>query len=393
MICIKDKKLCCGCMACGQACPKQCISLNGDEEGFWYPYVDAELCIDCGLCEKVCPVLHPFQSNRPLSTLAAVNPNEAIRANSSSGGVFTLLAEEVVSRGGVVFGAAYDSDWMVSITSAQTIGELDKFRGSKYLQAKVGNTYRDCKAFLDTGIYVLFSGTPCQISGLKHYLRKDYDNLITVDIVCHGVPSPGVWKQYLAEVSDAGKRAIRDVKFRDKRDGWRKFNFVIDYSEGSEEYVMASEHDKNPYMRAFLSDLILRPSCYECPAKCGRGSADITLADFWGAEHFIQDDDKGVSLVMLNTNKGTRLFQSCSILPTSVDYDEVSKYNSAIFNSCSPHPKRAEFFASFVKGDGVNDLIVHLLKPSYRQQIRQLRSTVKMLIKRVLHPVGGVKIG
>ena len=386
MINIQDKSKCCGCKACGQVCPKQCITFHTDEEGFWYPSVDSEMCVNCGLCEKVCPVLHQYAARKPLSTVAAINPDDNVRASSSSGGVFTLLAEKVIEQGGVVFGVAFEKDWTVSIKGAETIEALANFRGSKYIQADAGESFKICKQYLEEGRLVLFSGTPCQISSLKHFLRNDYENLITIDVVCHGVPSPGVWKLYLAEVTEAGQKAIRDIKFRDKRKGWRKFNFAIEYSKADREYVMVSNYDKNIFMRAFLNDLILRPSCYDCPAKGGRGHADITLADFWGAEHFVTaiDDDRGISLVLLNTQKGNDLLNLCCTSPIVVEYDEVCKYNTAIYKSCSPHPKRMKFFTDFANGCNVNDLIAKTLKPSSRQQVHQLMTNMKIVIKRIL---------
>lgn len=199
MISIKDKKACCGCGACVQRCPKQCITLHEDSEGFLYPVADASVCINCGLCEKVCPVINQHTAHEPLQTFAAKNPNEAVRAASSSGGVFTMLAERVIKSGGVVFGAAFDQQWKVVHTCATTIGGLQKFRGSKYLQSQTNNTFKEAEAYLKQGRQVLYSGTPCQVAGLKRYLRKDYDNLLTLDFICHGVPSPGVFRTYLRD--------------------------------------------------------------------------------------------------------------------------------------------------------------------------------------------------
>lgn len=199
MISIKDKKACCGCGACVQRCPKQCITLHEDSEGFLYPVADASVCINCGLCEKVCPVINQHTAHEPLQTFAAKNPNEAVRAASSSGGVFTMLAESVIKSGGVVFGAAFDQQWKVVHTCATTIEGLQKFRGSKYLQSQTNNTFREAETYLRQGRQVLYSGTPCQVAGLKKYLRKDYDNLLTLDFICHGVPSPGVFRTYLRD--------------------------------------------------------------------------------------------------------------------------------------------------------------------------------------------------
>lgn len=199
-----------------------------------------------------------------------------------SGGLFTLIAEKVIEEGGVVFGAKYTSDWQVEIVSAETSDELLDFQGSKYVQAKMGNFFIRIKELLNEDRKVLFSGTPCQIAGLKHYLKKDYDNLLVVDFVCHGVPSPKVWSKYIKEVSDAGIKAVTDMKFGDKPNGWKRYNFTFSYNVDNKDYTLSSYYGVNHYMRAFLSDLILRPSCYNCQAKGGSSKSDITIADYRG---------------------------------------------------------------------------------------------------------------
>ncbi len=199
MIELKRKEDCVGCWACAQRCPKECISMHEDSEGFLYPEVDASLCIDCHLCEKVCPVIHPGGERRPLASYAAVNRDERVRQSSSSGGVFTALAEKVIARGGVVFGARFDEKWEVVHGWTDSVEGLAGFRGSKYVQSRMGSCFREAESFLKSGREVLFSGTPCQVSGLRLFLRKEYAGLLTVDFICHGVPSPGVWRNYLKE--------------------------------------------------------------------------------------------------------------------------------------------------------------------------------------------------
>lgn len=200
MIHITDKKNCCGCSACVQRCPKQCIRLEEDTEGFLYPQVDEETCIKCGLCEKVCPILNQADKLSVLEVLAVKNPNDEERMNSSSGGVFLPLAKEVINQGGVVFGAVYDESWEVHHVYAEKIEDVYPMMGSKYLQSKIENSFKDAEHFLKQGREVLFVGSPCQIAGLRTYLRnKEYPNLLAVDFLCHGVPSPGVWRRYLAE--------------------------------------------------------------------------------------------------------------------------------------------------------------------------------------------------
>lgn len=380
MISIKDKKACCGCGACVQRCPKQCITLHEDSEGFLYPVADASVCINCGLCEKVCPVINQHTAHEPLQTFAAKNSNEAVRAASSSGGVFTMLAESVIKSGGVVFGAAFDQQWKVVHTCATTIGGLQKFRGSKYLQSQTNNTFKEAEAYLKQGRQVLYSGTPCQVAGLKRYLRKDYDNLLTVDFICHGVPSPGVFRTYLRDEiirlsarqgggkntvllpciplvaeSDGlggGDVKIQSVSFRDKRKGWKKFGFALGLSKasaaGEKNSVLLSYSplNKDLFMRGFLRDLYLRPSCYACPAKELKSGSDITLGDFWGIETLLPelDDDRGISAVTANTEKGRALLQELNAEQTEVAYSEVVKRNPALVHSASEPKGRKAFF-------------------------------------------------
>lgn len=401
MIQITDKTNCCGCEACAQVCPKACISMERDAEGFLYPHANLDICINCGLCEKVCPCLNGEEAKEPMAVYAAINPDEEVRRKSSSGGVFTLLAEQIISKGGVVFGARFDDNWQVEIVGAETMEQVATFRGSKYLQAKVGDSYKQCKAFLDAGREVLYSGTPCQIAGLLHYLRKRHANLSTVDFVCHGVPSPGVWKKYIEEVATAGKQAIREVSFRNKAKGWKRFSFYMNYDSDNNIVTMLSPLDKNPYMQAFLSDLILRPSCHDCPAKGGKSHSDITIADFWGIQNILpsMDDDKGTSLVLINTEKGEKVFPEDNLRCEATTMDAL-RYNSAYNNSSRPNPKRDTFFTELSEDANIHNLIEKALQPSFEQQMKSLVKypilQAKKVMKALLHkgsenPTGGGK--
>ena len=366
-----------------------------DGEGFLYPKIDTNLCIDCQACVRVCPFHNPEEENKPKSVYAALNNNEEIRKDSSSGGVFTILAEKVINEGGVVFGAKFTDDWQVEIVPSETIEGLAAFRGSKYLQARMGNSLKQCKQYLRDGRKVLFSGTPCQIAGLKHYLRKDYDNLIAVDFVCHGVPSPKVWERYLKEVTEAGKRAIQDIKFRDKPQGWKRFNFTLNYDEADKSYSMSSYNGDNHYMRAFLSDMILRPSCYNCQAKSGRSQSDITIGDFWGIETVLptMDDDKGTSLVLVHTEKGKQIFADAQVKTEVVAYADAFAHNPAIEHSARAHAHRQYFFEKLDQAPDLLKLIDKELKPTYKQQLRRYYWRFKSKVTRILlgRSVGGGK--
>ena len=320
MIKITDKADCCGCGACVQCCPKQCITIHQDEEGFDYPVVNSDDCISCGLCEKVCPILNYGKSKKPLKVYAAKNINEEIRLKSSSGGIFTVLAQEVIRRGGVVFGVAFDKDWNVYHTYTENMDGLAAFRGSKYVQSKVGSSYKQVRSFLKDGRDVLFTGTSCQIAGLKRFLIKDYPSLLTVEILCHGVPSPKVWQRYLTEKKTQFQcRDICQVNFRNKKEGWAQYYFIIDFKNGAQYNTPFYE---DTYFKGFLNDLYLRPSCYSCKCKNGRSNSDLIIADYWNINEALPDynDNKGVSLVLVNSSKGLSIMNRLS---AQIDYEET----------------------------------------------------------------------
>ena len=380
MIKISNKQNCCGCAACAQACPKQCIMMSSDNEGFLYPKVDESVCINCGLCERVCPELSLGIEREPKEVLAAINKDESVRMQSSSGGVFYLLAERFIREGGVVFGARFDESWQVLMDYAETLEGVQVFIGSKYVQARTDKAYIHARRFLQEGRKVLFSGTPCQIAGLRHFLRKEYDNLLTVDIVCHGTPSPKVWGRYLDEVlRECGK--IKNVTFRNKTLGWRNFSFRLSYNEKDKALSISSPAGTNPYMKAFLKNLTLRPSCHDCKFKSGRSHSDITLADFWGIWNVSpqMDDDKGTSMVFVNTDKGADAMTNLDLNVVPSDYKTAKTFNSACWKSPAPHPKRTEFFSKIDSSESLVKLIDECTAPSYREKIRQYLSKYKHL--------------
>lgn len=387
MIEIKDKEDCYGCHACEQVCTRNCITMQADNEGFLYPIVDKDACNNCGLCEKVCPVIHQDSPRAPLAQYIAINRDEVIRLKSSSGGIFTLLAEAVIRDGGVVFGARFDENWNVVHTWTETLDGLDAFRGSKYVQSHVGDSYREARDFLKQGRKVLFSGTPCQIAGLRHYLRKEYDNLFTVDIVCHGVPSPRVWRRYLDEFRstlrsgydvEEGRASsaaneypiITGISFRDKTNGWKKFSFRLRYrpSAMEEERDFLQPFTENPYMQGFLVNIDLRPSCHACSAKSGKSGSDITIADAWGVNQFApeHDDDKGACYVLEHTEKGRCFLQQLQFERLPIGRDKVKSYISLYSSSVKSHPKRQLFFREFADKDKtIESIVLQLLTPTY----------------------------
>ena len=344
MIHIKNKKECCGCSACVQKCPKQCIEMIEDYEGFLYPTVNKDLCINCGMCDKVCPTINQDEPKEPIYTIAAVNRDERTRLLSSSGGIFTMLAESTIDNGGAVFGAAFNEKWEVKHICVEDKSELQKLRGSKYVQSDIGNCYKEAKAYLSAGKEVLFSGTPCQIAGLKKFLRKEYKNLKTIDVVCHGTPSPIAWRKYLDEVSSRYSiTQITDIQFRDKTEGWKTFSLSIKYKdkEGSEK-IFRETLNENVFMKCFLSNLCLRPSCHACPARKGKSRSDITLADLWGAENICPelDDNKGVSLILLRNQDLDLLYLD----KKEIEYYKALTYNPSIESDTAIPVKRDKFF-------------------------------------------------
>lgn len=355
MISIINKIDCCGCSACVQICPTECIIMVSDKEGFEYPLVDVYSCINCHLCEKVCPVIGKDEHSQepPKKCFAYVHKDSVIRSESSSGGAFSALSNYILEKGGVVFGAKFNEHWDVVIGYADSSKGLRQFRGSKYVQSKVCNSYKIAKSFLDQERYVLFSGTPCQILGLRRFLRKDYLKLITVDIVCHSAPSPAVWKKYLHSFSTCPEKDITYVNFRNKSlNGWN--NYSLHIQKNGKDIVTSGNHE-NEYMRGFLENLYSRPSCSCCPARGYRSRSDIMLADFWHIEKYhaepFYNDNRGVSLVMSFTEKGMNLIAHSleNEYLTEVDYAEVEAFgvHDAIMHSYKPHKFRNIFFKLF----------------------------------------------
>lgn len=385
MIKITEKLQCCGCGACVQKCPKQSIILHEDNEGFLYPHGDKKTCIECGLCEKVCPILNPYETRVPLQVFSAINKNEKIRMESSSGGIFTLLAEPIIREGGVVFGARFDEEWQVTLDYTETIEGLAAFRGSKYVQARTGDTYKQCEKFLKEGRKVLFTGTPCQIAGLNHFLRKQYDNLTTCDFVCHGIPSPKVWRMYLKEVIAGANKSITDIKFRNKDNGWKTFNFKLSYNEQTKETTLSSYHYDNIYMRAFLSDMILRPSCHDCKAKNMKSGSDITIADYWGINniHPEMDDDKGTGLVLIHTQKGKDALDLSKTTCLETTFESGVKYNPAIYRSAIAHVNRGVFFEKLDTTEDLCQLVLDCATPTFIQKVKAYLMSPNRIIKKI----------
>lgn len=320
--------------------------MAADSMGFLYPVVDMERCTECGLCRRACPVLVPPPRHLYPKVYACVARDDAVREASSSGGVFGLLARRVVEAGGAVFGAAFDEDFDVIHVRAESQEQLRGLRGSKYVQSRIGSTYTQVRDALAAGRRVLFSGTPCQVAGLQSFLGRDYDGLLCVDLVCHGVPSPHVWRRYMEFQEERYGANIEDISFRTKTEGWRRSQDIhLKFDNGAEYREMPA---RDPYMVAFLRDICLRPSCYACMFKGLERSSDITLADFWGIQDVApeMDDDKGTSLVLVHSAAGDSLFDSLEqdLKSVGVSASDAIEHNPPAIMSAAPHAKSAAFY-------------------------------------------------
>ena len=345
MIQIHNKKDCSGCGACANICPKNCISMERDEMGFAYPVVDADSCINCGRCEVVCPILNPAKENNPKAVIGAKNRDEAVRSTSSSGGTFFELAKATISRGGIVYGCALDENLVARHIGVEAVEGLSALKGSKYVQSDVGTTYREVKKHLTDGREVLYSGTPCQIAGLKNYLGKEYGNLLLVDVLCHGVPSPGVFEDYLGYLADKfGSKPVA-VNFRNKEKSWKRLYFEVKFENGKRYFTFCG-YDR--YMSMFLNNISLRPSCYDCRFTTVNRQGDITLGDFWGIgrKYPERDDDKGISLIIVNTEKGERTYGEIATRLDAFesDIDTAKAGQLILYASVKKHSRYDEFF-------------------------------------------------
>ena len=383
MIAITNKTNCSGCSACAQICPNNSITMQEDVEGFLYPKVNVQKCLSCGLCDKICPIINiAVQNTFETLSYAVINKDENVRKSSSSGGAFTALAEKIINDGGVVFGAMFDDKFNVVHRFTETVEGLEKFRGSKYVQSIIGDSYKKAKEFLDKDRSVLFTGTPCQIEGLYAYLGKEYKKLITQDIICHGVPSSIVWQTYIGSLKEKYSSDVSSVTFRSKETGWKSYSVEIEFDNGKKH---SKEYSKDLMMRVFLRDLCLRPSCYNCAFKKIKRVSDITLADFWGVEKVCPEmfDNKGTSLVIVNSQKGKNLFDDIkeNFLIQKIALKDAIKYNQSMIVSANEPKKRNKFLKSVLKKN-FEKTAEKYLKTPFLSKIRRLLSKIKNKLKK-----------
>lgn len=345
---IAAKEYCTGCTACEAACPKGCITIKPDNNGFFVPVIDTDMCISCGLCEKSCPIINPLKTaEHEPKAYAAYSKDEAMRLSSSSGGVFSEIAKAVLQRGGVVFGAAYNEQFEIVHICAENEEALAKLRGAKYAQSDLRGVFAQVRQNLEAGQKVLFSGTPCQVGGLKAFLRKDYDNLLTVDFVCHSVPSPMVWHEYVryrAEQDNDGELP-ESINLRSKTTGWSRYQYsnLFEYANSPDHIAKSGE---SLYMKLFVGGYINRESCENCRFKGYSRVSDLTIGDFWGIWDIApeMDDNKGTSAVLVQSRRGKEIFdlikEYCVV--QTVSLEEASAQNQAILKSSPSNARRAE---------------------------------------------------
>ena len=377
MISIQNKVDCCGCNACGDICPKQAISYKTDNEGFWYPEVNKELCVDCGLCDKVCPIQNKadfVERYAEPNVFAAYTKDKAIRLDSTSGGIHSMLALKMYEKKAYVGGAVYNPDHTCSQIVDDNPERLPEIRSSKYLQSNAEGVYKEIRNLLKEGKNVFFCGCPCQIHALYNLLGKEYENLVTCDFICRGVNSPKVFLKYMEMLERQYGAKATKIKFKNKKWGWHNFSMRVKFENGK-EYCKDRWHDLF-FIGYLQAGNFTRPSCYECHFKGFPQKSDITLADFWGIETLDKsmDQDKGTSLVMVNSEKGQILFNAIKndIEWKQFTMEEARRGNPAMEYSLSSFkPNRDAFFNDLDKLPFDEVSVKYFPKPSANRILKQ----------------------
>jgi coenzyme F420-reducing hydrogenase beta subunit len=383
---IKSKQSydCCGCNACITACPSNCINYMNDSEGFLYPSVNND-CIDCGLCQKVCTYSSETKNDAPISAKCGYNKNSDIHIKSSSGGIFYAVAQKIVSEGGVVFATAMSEDFKsAQVIEVNNQKDLFKLLGSKYVQSNMGGCIEKITNELISGKKVFFCATPCQVAGVKSALKftnTNTDNLLTCDFVCHGVVSPEIFSKY---VSEKYKSKIISFSFRNKKFGWRYYSIYAQFQNGK-KYRKIQQRD--PYMRGFLTNISMRPSCHVCKYTSINRVSDITLADFWSVKGYNPSfyNKNGVSAVIINTKSGKKIIEDCEseLYLKSCDIDFLVKATHCLHSPIKPSINRERFFEEYKKGKPLIPLLKKYAHPvSYLSiAIIEIKSVIKSILR------------
>lgn len=369
---------CVGCGACANACPKSCLNLIADKCGFLHPEIQKVSCTNCGACEKVCPVINENKKEKtPVQTYAAYSENENVRLSSSSGGLFCTIAKYIIENGGIVYGAAFDENLYLKHTDIDSVEDLYLLQGSKYIQSDIGLSFKKIKEHLNTNRLVLFCGTPCQVEGLLHFLQKPYENLFTIDFICHGVPSPKAWQEYIKYQELVFSAKAHSIYFRDKSTGWLSYSYRIKFLNNC-EYLQ--NNYKDVYSKAFLQNISLRKSCYNCKFKTINRNSDVTMGDLWGIQRILPDltDNKGVSVAFIQSEKGKTLLDQVknNLWLQEISADTAIESNSAMVKSVYEHNFRDYFFKNLGK-QNFERLVENCLNPSYYIRFKRKLSHMK----------------
>lgn len=382
MINIKDKSKCCGCHNCANSCPKNCITMKKDSEGFLYPVVDESKCINCNICENVCPIIkqYKFQKNFKPIVLGIYNKNKNIRKKSTSGGVFYELACYVISKNGVVFGAKYDDNLNVIHSYTETIEGVFDFMGSKYVQSNVSDNYKKVLEFLKEKRLVLFSGTPCQVAALKLFLKKDYENLICCDFVCEGVPSEKFLKSYIEHYENKYKSKVTKFEFRNKKNGWLNFSTCIYFENGKKKYIYRKF---SILCNLLFSAISFRPSCYDCKYRELNSNSDFKLADFWKVTQSQKTKYNyfGVSHIVINSKKGKKIFDEIDENFEFFDssYEEIKKLNETFSAYQIDIVKRNKLFSD-ISGKSNKEIYNIISKENKFSFIEKIKTNVRVIL-------------
>lgn len=365
---------CIGCSACLNACSFNAITMRERGDTFLYPEINESNCTQCMACEKACPAIKEKQFDRLENPVcyAAWNDKDEIRMDSSSGGVFTSLAKKIIENQGYVYGTAFDEELKLSHEECSSSDDLERLRGSKYFQSKIGLVFSQIKRNLKDGKQVLFVGTPCQVAGLNTFLKKDYENLITCDFVCHGIASAKIFESYIEDIERENQSKVKSFHFRRKKEGWKDFNVDISYESGLR---VETPFLQNPFMKGFLADIYLRPSCYQCKYSRLPRVADITLADFWGIWNCMPEiyDKKGVSAVTLNSPKGIELYSQVENLKSiETKLDLIIDGNPSLNSSVTLPRKKRKLFYKLYRSDMAFHAIINtcLPPPTYWDKVK-----------------------
>lgn len=386
----EDKTNCCACGACVNVCPKDAVSMKEDQCGFLYPMIDTQKCVGCGRCKKVCSYQNEKEMNHPLQTWAAVAKNQDLLMNAASGGVFSALADSILKEGGIVCSAAFEKDFTLRHILINQRTDLSRLRGSKYTQSSTGYVFREIKKQLLDGRKVLFCGTPCQVAGLRSYLSKDYDGLITIDLICHGVPSNKMFKDYIHYFETEKNVKIDQFTFRDKKISWGKNGSTI-VSSGKRYNLFESAQS---YFFFFAYSLIMRSNCYSCKYACSHRPGDITIGDFWGIQrehpeylkNGMIDESKGVSVIIANTEKGTQFIKAHQDLFVLYDstFEKAARGNAQLNAPTKRLPQR-EVYLDIYRRDGWKSIEETFRKKrGIKRYSGYVKSLVPVRLKRVL---------